>query len=90
MIQQLRPSGEIRTSGDKDHDRILHLVAVLRNERVAKKLTLRYFSAEIRISITQLSRLERGFSQPTLIDLLRWCRALGLDFETQLRDSNLE
>jgi transcriptional regulator with XRE-family HTH domain len=79
-------SGETLTvdspSGDPDVDRLLRIVAALHSERIAKGLTLRQLSKMINVDFTHLSRSERGLTQPGLVVLLRWCRALDLEIET--------
>ena len=67
-------------SGDPDIDILLGIVFVLRETRLQKKLTLRDLTQMMGISYAHLSRAERGLSQPGLLVLLRWCRALDLKF----------
>jgi transcriptional regulator with XRE-family HTH domain len=74
-------------SGDPDVDRLLRIVAALHAIRMAKGLTLRKLSKLIQVDFTHLSRSERGLTQPGLVVLLRWCRALDLEIETLFRDS---
>jgi transcriptional regulator with XRE-family HTH domain len=74
-------------SGDPDVDRLLRIVAALHAERIVKGLTLRKLSKLIQVDFTHLSRAERGLTQPGLVVLFRWCRALDLEIETLFRDS---
>ena len=69
------------SSGDPDVDRLLRIVGVLHSERLSKGLTLRKLSKMVEIDFTHLSRAERGLTQPGLVVLMRWCRALDLEIE---------
>ena len=82
--EPLRPGSP---SGDPDVDRLLRIVSVLHSERIYKGLTLRKLSKMMGVDFTHLSRSERGLTQPGLVVLLRWCRALDLEIETLFRDS---
>ncbi len=62
-------------------DRLLRIVEVLHSERLSKGLTLRKLSKMVDIDFTHLSRAERGLTQPGLVVLMRWCRALDLEIE---------
>ncbi|WP_425602314.1 helix-turn-helix domain-containing protein [Luteolibacter yonseiensis] len=56
------------------------MVKFLRETRIEKGLTLRDLTEEMGVSYSHLSRAERGLSQPGLVVLLRWCRALDFPF----------
>lgn len=63
------------------------MVAILHAERLAKGLTLRKLSKMMKVDFTHLSRSERGLTQPGLVVVMRWCRALDLEIESLFRDS---
>lgn len=65
-------------SGDPDMDVLLGIVSILREKRRERGLTLRDLNGKMGIAYSYLSRAERGLSQPGLVVLLRWCRALDL------------
>lgn len=67
-------------SGDPDLDVLLRFVGILRDSRQQQGLTLRDLTGRMGINFAHLSRAERGLTQPGLVVLLRWCRALGLRF----------
>lgn len=67
-------------SGDPDVDTVLRIASILQKTRVKKKLTLRDLEEQMGVSYAHLSRCERGLAQPGLVVLLRWCRALDLEF----------
>lgn len=73
--------------GDQDVDILLKVVAILRENRHKKKYTLRDLSGKMGIANSFLSRAERGLSQPGLVVLFRWCRALDLDFQAVLAEA---
>lgn len=50
-------------------------------EREARGLTLRDLEKITGVNNAHLSRAERGLSEPGIVVLRRWCRALGLEFE---------
>jgi len=75
--------------GDPDVERLLKIVSVLHSERLSKGLTLRKLSKIVQVDFTHLSRAERGLTQPGLVVLLRWSRALDLEIEKLFRDSRV-
>lgn len=81
------PRSQDTSSGDPDVDRVLRIVSILNTERLAKGLTLRKLSKIMKVDFTHLSRSERGLTQPGLVILMRWCRALDLEIESLFRDS---
>ena len=50
-------------------------------------MTLRDLEKATGVSNGHLSRAERGLSEPGIVVLRRWCRALNLEFETVCRES---
>jgi transcriptional regulator with XRE-family HTH domain len=74
-------------SGDPDIDTLLIMVATLQRARKEQGLTLRDLAKRMNVSLAHLSRAERGLAQPGLVVLLRWFRALDLDFEAIYRQS---
>ena len=78
------PAGPIRTdgnpSGDPDLDMLLKIVAILRESRLRQGLTLREMTEKMGISYAHLSRAERGLTQPGFVVILRWCKALNVEF----------
>ena len=74
-------------SGDPDEAYLRRFLERLKQERDAKGLTLRDLEKSMGVSNGHLSRAERGLSEPGIVVLRRWCRALGLDFEVVSRDS---
>ncbi len=85
------PSGEPLPrdlfSSDPDVDRVGRMMAVLKAERLAKGLTLRKLSRMMNVDFAHLSRSERGLTQPGLVILMRWCRALDLEIESLFQNS---
>lgn len=75
------------SSGDQDADQVTRMMAILKEERMAKGLTLRKLSRLMNVDFTHLSRAERGLTQPGLVILMRWCRALDLEIESLFRNS---
>ncbi len=72
-------------SGDPDVDRLWRIVAILKAERLDKGYTLRQLSRMMNIDFTHLSRSERGLTQPGMVILMRWCRALDVEIESLFR-----
>jgi transcriptional regulator with XRE-family HTH domain len=81
------PQSQDSSSGDLDVDRVLRMVSILHAERLTKGLTLRKLSKMMKVDFTHLSRSERGLTQPGLVILMRWCRALDLEIESLFRNS---
>ncbi|WP_353568048.1 helix-turn-helix domain-containing protein [Haloferula sargassicola] len=75
------------SSGDPDEEHLRRIVSALKKERLRNGLTLRKLSAEMGVDFTHVSRSERGLSQPGLVILMRWCRALNLEIESLIRDT---
>ncbi len=67
-------------SGDKDLRFLAVIVAVLAKERQSKGITLRELAADTGYNPGYYSRAERGLTEPGVVSLCRWSRALGLDF----------
>ena len=74
------PATSENPSGDPDADLLFRIVEILREARRNRKYTLRDLSGKMGITYSFLSYAERGLSQPGLVVLMRWCRALDLDF----------
>ena len=74
------PDRALADSGDPDDAVVLAIVSLLRQTRREKGLSLRELGEKTKIYHVHLSRAERGVSQPGLIVLIRWCRALDLRF----------
>lgn len=68
-------------SGDPDEEYLRRFVLKLKEEREARGMTLRDLEKVMAVSNGHLSRAERGLSEPGIVILRRWCRALGLSFE---------
>jgi|GEM_PF-5576123 len=64
----------------KDELFVRKLVERLVEERTQQSVTLRQIGQAIGYDFSYLSKAERGLTQPGLITLLKWFRALGLDF----------
>lgn len=77
-------------SSDPDEAYLRRFVRRLKQERESKGLTLRDLEKEMKVSNGHLSRAERDLSEPGVVVLRRWCRALGLEFELICRDSEIE
>jgi transcriptional regulator with XRE-family HTH domain len=73
--------------GDRDLDILLRIVSILRKARREKGYTLRDLAGKAGVTYSFLSYAERGRSQPGLLVLLRWCRALDLDVQAVLREA---
>jgi transcriptional regulator with XRE-family HTH domain len=74
-------------SFDTDEDYIKRIKAILRRERLARKLNFRDLEKTSGISFGYLATSERSDNQPTLITFRRWCRALGLKLEDVCREA---
>jgi transcriptional regulator with XRE-family HTH domain len=81
----LEPSGSV----DPDEAFLCRLVNFLKKEREKQCLTLRDLEKVMGVSNGHLSRAERGLSEPGVVILRRWCRALGLEFEAVCRDAEI-
>lgn len=68
------------SEGDVDLRFLADIVAILATERKSRGISLRELAAETSYNAGYYSRAERGETQPGLVSLCRWCRALGLDF----------
>ncbi len=66
--------------GDEDLRFLAEIVAILAAERRSKGVTLRELAADTGYNPGYYSRAERGLTEPGVVSLCRWCRALGLDF----------
>lgn len=66
--------------GDEDLRFLADIVAILAMERQSKGITLRELGAETGYNSGYISRAERGLTQPGVVSLCKWSRALGLDF----------
>jgi len=86
-IRSGKPSPEDPASDDPDVERVRRMVEILKAQRLAQGLTLRQLSKSMQVDFTHISRSERGFAQPGLVILLRWCRALGMEIESLFRES---
>jgi transcriptional regulator with XRE-family HTH domain len=74
-------------SGDPDEAYLRRFLGRLKQEREARGLTLRDLEKIMGVSNGHLSRAERGLSEPGIVVLRRWCRALALEFETVCREA---
>jgi transcriptional regulator with XRE-family HTH domain len=74
-------------SDDPDEAYLRRFLLRLRTERRSQGMTLRDLQKTMGVSNSHLSRAERGLSEPGVVVLRRWCRALGLQFEMVCRDS---
>lgn len=72
-----QPSG----SDDPDVAYLCRFVARLKEERLARGMTLRDLEKATGINNAHLSRAERGITEAGIVVLRRWCRALELTFE---------
>jgi len=68
------------SSGDEDLRFLAALVAILAAERKSRGISLRELAAETTYNAGYYSRAERGLTEPGVVSLCRWWRALGLDF----------
>lgn len=68
-------------SGDPDEAYLRRLVLKLKERREARGMTLRDLEKVMAVSNGHLSRAERGLSEPGVVILRRWCRALELEFK---------
>lgn len=74
-------------SGDQDEAYLRRLVLGLKQKREERGMTLRDLEKVMGVSNGHLSRAERGLSEPGVVVLRRWCRALGLIFEEVCRSA---
>lgn len=81
------PLSRGNTSGDADVERVVRMMAILKAKRIEQGLTLRKLSGLMNVDFTHVSRSERGLTQPGLVILMRWCRALNLEIETLFSDT---
>ncbi len=63
---------------------------MLKDKREAQGMTLRDLEKVMAVSNGHLSRVERGLSEPGVVILRRWCRALGLEFGEVCRAAEKE
>lgn len=80
----LSPDSEnlgVSGSSDPDEAYLRRFLLQLKHEREAQGLTLRDLEKMMGVNNAHLSRAERGLSEPGIVVLRRWCRALGLQFE---------
>ena len=68
------------SDGEKDLRFLADIVAILVTERKSRGISLRELAAETGYDSGYYSRAERGLTEPGVVSLCRWCRALGLDF----------
>lgn len=68
------------SDGEKDLRFLAEIVAILATERQSKGITFRELGAETGYNSGYYSRAERGLTEPGVVSLCRWSRALGLDF----------
>lgn len=61
---------------------------VLRNARKAKGLTLRSLAAEVPMSYSALSEMERGIKPPTSETIWGICQALGIPMSGVLAEAS--
>lgn len=82
-------SGIYGSSGSSDPDEayLRRFLQRLKREREQRGMTLRDLEKLTGVSNAHLSRAERGISEPGIVVLRRWCRALDLEFEVLCRDS---
>lgn len=73
---------------DPDLEFLRRLVVLLSEGRTSKGISLRQLSMEIRYSYSYLSKVERGETQPGVVTLRRWARAVGLDFSQAVKAAN--
>lgn len=66
--------------GDQDLRFLVEIVEILSTERESKGISLRELGADTGYNSGYLSRAERGLTQPGVVSLCKWSRALGLDF----------
>lgn len=66
---------------DPDEAYLRRFVLRLKQERETRGLTLRDLEKMMGVNNAHLSRAERGLSEPGIVVLRRWCRALDLKFE---------
>jgi transcriptional regulator with XRE-family HTH domain len=76
-------------SGDPDEAYLHRFLTILKGEREARGMTLRDLEKIMGVSNAHLSRAERGLSEPGVVVLRRWCRALELEFDTICRQAEL-
>ncbi len=74
------PKSDSAPLGDPDAELLSAIVSLLHKHREEKNLTLRDLEKSMKISHSYLSKVERGLAIPGLIVLMRWCRALDLQF----------
>lgn len=75
--------------GDEDLRLLRGIVGILAAERRCRGITLRELGAESGYNAGYYSRAERGLTEPGVVSLCRWSRALGMDFvqvAQQVRD----
>ena len=65
---------------DSDVAFLRGIVAILVATRKSRGVTLRELGESTGYNWGYLSRAERGLTQPGVVSLCKWCRALGLDF----------
>lgn len=66
--------------GDQDVQFLAAILSILAEERKSKGISFRELAADTGYNSGYLSRAERGLTQPGVVSLCKWSRALGLDF----------
>jgi transcriptional regulator with XRE-family HTH domain len=72
---------------DPDMELVYRIVSILHQARLERKMTLRVLGEKSQLNFSHLGRAERRATQPSLMILLKWCRALDLKFERVLKQA---
>ncbi len=63
------------------------MLGSLRDTRIARKISLRKLAGEMGVHSTHLSRAEKFQIIPSVVFVMRWAGALGIDFAGLYRDA---
>lgn len=84
-----RPSGSSSPPEDPGDDpdlaTVRRITTFLLHERQKQGLTLRRLGQKMKVDFSHLGRAERGETQPSLMIILRWCRALEIPFDEMVQ-----
>lgn len=71
--------------GDLDEDLWRIMLTVLYETRVRRRIPMRLLASGMGVHFSHLSRMERRKATPSVIVAFRWCRNLGLNFDSLYR-----
>lgn len=70
---------------DQDLATVARIINILHQARQQQGFTLRELGKKMKVDFSHLGRAKRGVTQPSLMIIFRWCRALDLSFEEVIK-----